>query len=131
MHLSDVVLPKWVNHILELSLLHQSSQRRGVMKTLTAAIILVLSLFTASAMADEWTGWISDAKCGAKGASADHKDCALKCVKGGAKPVFVADEKVYQIDDASKVEGHVGYKVTITGSMDGKTIKVESVKPAD
>jgi hypothetical protein len=101
------------------------------MKTLTAATILLLSLFAAAAMAGEWTGWISDAKCGAKGATADHKDCAAKCVKGGAKPVFVTEATVYQIDDASKVEGHVGQKVTITGSMDGNTVKIESVKVAD
>lgn len=101
------------------------------MKKLLAVSVLSLSLFAALATADDWTGWISDAKCGAKGANADHKDCAQSCVKGGAKPVFVAEEKVYQLDDASKVEGYVGQKVTITGSMDGDTIKVESVKATD
>ena len=82
-------------------------------------------------MADEFTGWISDSKCGVKGASADHKDCAAKCVKGGAAPVFVMDNKVLKIDDTSKVEGRIGQKVTVTGSVDGDTIKVESVKAVD
>ena len=36
-----------------------------------------------------------------------------------------------KVDDASKVEGHIGQKVTVTGSVDGDTIKVESVKAAD
>jgi hypothetical protein len=99
-------------------------------KLITPAILL-LSLFAVSAMADEFTGWISDSKCGAKGASADHKDCAAKCVKGGAAPVFVMDSKVLKIDDLSKVEGHIGQKVIVTGSIDGDTVKVESVKVAD
>ena len=100
------------------------------MQKLITAVILLLSLFVGSAMADKLTGWVSDSKCGAKGASASHKDCAVKCVKGGAAPVFVMDDKVLKIDDASKVEGHIGQKVTVTGSVDGDTIKVESVKDA-
>jgi len=93
--------------------------------------ILVLSLFVVSAAANEFTGWISDSKCGAKGASAEHQDCAATCVKGGAVPVFITDNKVLKIDDASKIQGHVGQKVTVTGSVAGDTIKVESVKAAD
>ena len=106
-------------------------QRRRILKRVITAAILLLSLFAVSALAGEYTGWISDSKCGAKGASAEHKDCAAKCVKGGAVAVFVQDNKVLKIDDASKVEGYIGQKVTVTGSVDGDTIKVESVKAAD
>ena len=36
-----------------------------------------------------WTGWITDSDCGAKGASANHADCAKKCVADkGAKYVL-------------------------------------------
>ena len=101
------------------------------MQKLITTAILLLSLFAVSAMADEFTGWISDSRCGAKGASAQHKDCAAKCIKGGAAPVFVMDNKVLKIDDASKVEQHIGQKVIVTGSVDGNTIKVQSVKAAD
>ena len=101
------------------------------MQKLIPTAILLLSLCTVSVMAGEFTGWISDSKCGAKGASAEHKECAAKCVKGGAAAVFVMDSKVMKIDDASKVEGYIGQKVTVTGSVDGDTIKVESVKAAD
>jgi hypothetical protein len=48
------------------------------MQKLITTATLLLSLFAVSAMADELTGWISDSKCGAKGASAEHKDCAAK-----------------------------------------------------
>lgn len=102
-----------------------------MMKKLLSATFLSLFLFSTLATAEEWTGWISDAKCGAKGAKAEHKNCAESCVKGGAKPVFVAEGKVYQLADASTVTEYVGQKVAVTGSMDGETIKVESVKAAE
>ena len=98
------------------------------MKRLAIAFALVLCLFTVSAMAAEWTGYISDAKCGAKGSSAEHAKCAESCVKGGSAAVFVSDGKVYKIDDQAKVQDHVGHKVTIMGKMKGDTISVDSVK---
>ena len=35
---------------------------------------------------------------------------------------------VYKIADQDKVTAHAGHKVTITGTMEGDTIKVDSVK---
>jgi hypothetical protein len=90
--------------------------------------IVALSLLSLTAMAGEFTGYISDSKCGAKGAKDAHADCAKGCVKGGAAPVFVTDGKVYKIDDASKVADHIGHKVTITGELKGDTVQIESVK---
>ena len=92
------------------------------------ALMLVLSVFSLTAKAGEWTGYISDSKCGAKGAKDEHADCAVKCVRGGAVAVFVTDGKVYKIDDASKVQDHIGHKVTITGELKGDTVQVETVK---
>jgi len=87
-----------------------------------------MALFALSAMAAEWTGYISDAKCGAKGGADAHAKCAETCVKGGSAAVFVSDGKVYKIDDQAKVQDHVGHKVTISGKMTGDTISVDSVK---
>ena len=98
------------------------------MKKIGLACVLVLSLFAVTSFAAEMTGYISDSKCGAKGEKDAHADCAVKCVKGGAAPVFVSDGKVYKIDDAAKVQDHVGHKVTITGEVKGDTIQVQDVK---
>jgi len=100
------------------------------LKKLAIAMFLVVSLFALSATAAEVTGYISDAKCGAKGSSEAHAKCAETCVKGGSAAVFVSEGKVYKIDndDQAKVADHVGHKVTIDGKIDGDTIKVESVK---
>ena len=91
-----------------------------------------LSFFAMTAMAESWSGTISDAHCGAKhtaGAAADAK-CVETCVKGGADPVFVSDGKVYKIsaDSADKVKAHYCHKVTVTDKMEGATVTVESVK---
>ena len=82
-----------------------------------------------------WTGWISDSGCGAKGASADHKKCAVTCVREkGAKWVLVdsGSKKVYAIHNQDAVtDDNVGKEVKVTGmSQDDGSIHVESIAPA-
>jgi maltose-binding protein MalE len=81
------------------------------------------------------TGWISDSGCGAKGASADHKKCAVACVRDkGGKWVFVdsGSKKVYSIHNQDAVaEDNVGKEVKVTGmAQDDGSIHVESIAPA-
>jgi hypothetical protein len=66
-----------------------------------------------------WTGWISDSKCGAKGASASHAGCAKKCIGAGEKPVLVSDNdgKVVAIDNPDAVQSQVGDHVQVSGTM--------------
>lgn len=66
-----------------------------------------------------WTGWISDSKCGAKGANATHAACAKKCVGAGEKPVLVTDQdqKVVAIDNPDAVSSEIGQHVQVKGSM--------------
>jgi hypothetical protein len=97
------------------------------LKRMVLAVGLVLSVFTFTAAADELKGYISDAKCGAKHVKDHNSKCVEGCVKGGAAPVFVSNGKVYKIDDASKVQEHLGHDVTITGTVEGDTVHVESV----
>lgn len=98
------------------------------MKKLIVSTTFVLSFAALSAFGESMTGYISDSKCGLKGANDEHADCSVKCVKGGATPVFVADGKVYKISDTSMVEKHVGHKVTVDGTVEGDTITLKSVK---
>jgi hypothetical protein len=42
--------------------------------------------------------------------------------------LVTSDGKIYKIADQDKVVAHAGHKVTITGTLDGDTLKVESVK---
>src|SRR5437773_2697979 len=98
-------------------------------------VVLVMLVFALSlvAMAEEWTGYIADAKCasskGAAVAADDHAGCAQACIKKGAAAVLVtAEGKVYKIENQDKVVDHAGHKVTLSGKMDGDKITVDSVK---
>jgi len=107
------------------------------MKKMTVVFLTLLSLTVALAASagtkGTWTGWVTDEHCGAKGASADHKACAEKCLKNGSKLVFynTADKKVYSLDNQDLAKANIGHEVKVTGEVDGKNIKVASIDPAD
>ena len=98
--------------------------------TLTAATLLAAAMTMAAD--GSWTGYISDSKCGVKGANDKAGECTTKCVKEGAKYVFVndADKKVYAIDAQDKVAAHAGHHVTVKGAVDGDTLKLTSIDMA-
>jgi hypothetical protein len=94
--------------------------------------LAVFAFCAMSSMAADWTGYIVDQACAGKkddkGAADDHAACAARCIKGGSPAVFVSDGKVYKISNQDKVTAHAGHKVTLYGTMDGDSIKVDSVK---
>jgi uncharacterized protein DUF5818 len=102
-------------------------------------IVLLLSLvalapaLTFAGTKGTWTGWITDEHCAAKGAKAEHKKCAEKCLGDGAKLVFYnpADEKIYSLDNQDLAQKHLGHEVKLTGEVDGTAIKVESIAMAE
>jgi hypothetical protein len=73
----------------------------------------------AAAKDQKWDGWVSDSKCGAKGANAAHEACAKKCIAAGEKPVFVTDkdQKVVPVDNPDALKDHLGHHVQVSGSM--------------
>ena len=75
-------------------------------------------------------GWVSDSKCGAKGANAKAAECTKKCLAAGAKMVVVTDkdQKVLNVDNPEALKGHEGHHVAVTGHVEGDSIHVESVK---
>ena len=75
-------------------------------------------------------GWVSDSKCGAKGANAGAAACTKKCIEGGASAVVVTDgdNKVLAVENADALKGHEGHHVAVTGHVKGDSIHVESVK---
>jgi len=110
-------------------------------RTLSAFVLLSMLLATLSLVASAqdqattWTGWISDSSCKAKGMSAKHKDCGLKCVKEkGASWVFVNSETKAVLNitnqDAVKPDTALGQAVKVTGhaAQDG-SIHIDSIEP--
>lgn len=96
--------------------------------------ITFASALAMTAMAAEFTGYISDAGCtakqgAAKTAAEGHAGCAKSCIKRGDKAVLVTPEgKVYTIANQDKVVEHAGEKVTLVAKADGDNLTVSAVK---
>ena len=84
-----------------------------------------------------FSGVITDNMCD----NADHKDmkmgtdakCVVECVKGmNGKYVLydAAAKKTYKLTDQKTPEKFAAKKVTINGTLDGDTIKVDSIAAA-
>ena len=107
------------------------------MKKLLVVLLLLTLVLVVVAVAKDAAvnGWVTDAKCGLKGASAAHAACAAKCIGAGEKVAFVPDgtQDVLIVDNPDSLKGHEGHHVTVTGSSDKdkKTIHVASVKMLD
>lgn len=107
------------------------------MRRLMVAAVMVLAGAGGAFAADQtWTGKISDSKCGAKHATAEHgkkmtdRECTEACVKGGAKYVFASKGKVYQItnQDNAELAMHAGHTVQLTGEMKGDSVTVSKIQ---
>ena len=108
-------------------------KERIMKRTLPITVAFVTAFILATTLqAASWTGWISDENCGAKGAKADHKSCALKCADKGAKLVFInnEDKKLYKLDKQDLAKENLGHEVVVNGEVDGDAIKVSSITAA-
>lgn len=110
-------------------------------KFLPLSLLLVMALaLPALLTADDhtesgsWTGWVTDENCGAKGATAEHKECAERCVKKGAKWALYnpADKGTYILSNQEAAAKLAAQEVTVKGKLDKekKTIEVESIEAA-
>jgi len=91
-----------------------------------AAVTVCLAIAVTAAPKDgSWTGYVSDAKCGAKVDAA----CAKKCADAGEARVFVSDsdKSVLKVSNQDALKGHEGHHVKVKGSVDGDTLTVASV----
>ena len=102
-------------------------------KSLVVLLVLTLVLVVVAVAKDAAVnGWVTDSKCGVKGANAAHEACAKKCIAAGEKVAFVPDgtQDVLIVDNPASLKAHAGEHVTVTGNTDmaKKTIHVATVK---
>ena len=104
--------------------------RKFLLLLLAGAFIVSMATVSFAGDAQTVNGWISDSKCGAKGANAGAEACTKKCIAAGEKPVVVtdADQKVLTVDNPDALKEHYGHHVAVTGHIDGDKIHVDSVK---
>jgi len=104
--------------------------RKILLLLLAGALIVLVASVSFAADVQTVNGWISDSKCGVKGANADAEACTKKCIAAGASPVVVTDkdQKVLMVVNPDALKEHYGHHVAVTGHIDGDKIHVESVK---
>jgi hypothetical protein len=109
-----------------------TAMRKVLVLLIAVTFLLALSAMAFDDMGKSATvkGWISDDKCGAKGANDKAEACTKKCLAAGAKMVIVTDgdQKVLAVDNPDALKGHEGHHVAVTGTMSKDSMKVESVK---
>ncbi|MEP6471042.1 MAG: hypothetical protein ABJC28_03435 [Acidobacteriota bacterium] len=103
--------------------------KKLISRVLLAALVVSLASFVcaADAVQGSWTGVVTDTKCGAKGASAEHASCAAKCVKEGAKYALYtpADKSVWVLSNQEEAGKMAGKEVTVTGKADKEKMSIE------
>lgn len=104
------------------------------MKKLILACTLAATFAPAALFAEEITGYVSEAHCGAahNAPSAANSKCIDTCLKKGSDPVLVSNGKVmkFDADSKDKAKAFAGQNVRIDGSMDGDMVKINSIDKA-
>jgi hypothetical protein len=106
--------------------------RKTLLLLLAGVLVVMMALASVSFAGGDQTinGWVSDSKCGAKGANESAADCTRKCIEKGASPVIVTDkdQKILTVENPEAVKEHYGHHVAVTGHIDGDKIHVDGVK---
>ena len=103
------------------------------MKKLIFGSFMAVSICAIAAQAEQLTGYVSDAMCGAK--HHEVSEANTKCINGCLKkgdPVLVQGDKVMKFDkdSAEKARAFAGQNVKIDGSVDGDMVKITSIDKA-
>ncbi len=92
-------------------------------------------VFSAAAFADSFSGTLMDQMCKDKDAADHTAKCAIACSKSGYG-LKTSDGKYLKLDDAGNAKALAALKATdktkdlkatVSGTLDGDTIKTESV----
>lgn len=101
------------------------------MRKFAVVAAVAFTLCAGSALAETYTGVVSDAMCAknpTKASSPDHAACAKKCIEGGSPAVLIVDGKVFPVSNPDTLKDYAGQKVTVDASVDNGTLTVKSVK---
>jgi hypothetical protein len=97
------------------------------------AILIAAAALALAAGKQTFTGVITDTMCGAghkaMNMGPDEK-CVTECVKAGAKYALYDGKNVYELRDQKAPAKFAAKKVRVTGTLNGKTIQVDSIAAA-
>jgi hypothetical protein len=93
--------------------------------------VLIIALLAAAPGKQKFTGVVTDSMC----ATADHSqmrmgptdaECTIACVEAhGAAYVLYDGKKAYTLSDQKTPEKFAGKKVTVTGTLDARTMTIQ------
>jgi hypothetical protein len=94
----------------------------------------MIQIFLALALAETFTGTITDTMCGARHTMMkDQPDdtCVRMCLKGSSEYALFDGQNVLKLSDQSKPAKFAAQKVKVTGTLNPKTktIKISSIEP--
>jgi hypothetical protein len=103
------------------------------MKKQIAVLMAAAALTFGAAGKQTFTGIVTDSMC-----AGDHKamnmgpdaQCVVACVKAGAKYALWDGKNSYVLSDQQAPARFAAKKVTVVGTREGKTIRVESIGAA-
>lgn len=103
-----------------------------------AALLFAISTITVAVAADQsnkttLTGVVTDTMCGGKHMIKDKSaaECTRVCVKQGMQYGLLVGEKVYTLKgDTHAIDKVAGQRATVTGTVSGNTVKVDTIKAA-
>jgi len=80
-----------------------------------------------------WQGYVTDTDCGTnfpvtKDMTPDKK-CIDRCIREGAKYGLSVGHHLYLLEPQSKAALYAAMNVSVTGTLDGETIHIDSIEP--
>jgi len=86
-----------------------------------------------AALQKTWQGYVTDTHCGTncqvtKDMTPDKK-CVDRCVRKGSKYGLWVDSHVYELEPQNKAARYAAMDVSVTGTLDGETIHIDSIAP--
>jgi hypothetical protein len=102
------------------------------------SVVLGIFVFLSTSMAAEkqtLTGEVSDSMCGTQHSMGPAVECTRACAKRGSKYLLVVGDKLYSLNTDDKallavLDQQAGKKATVTGTVNGVGVEVNSVVPA-
>lgn len=81
-----------------------------------------------------FTGEVGDAMCGRQHMEGTPAECTRACVSKGSKYALIVGDKIYILDTDDKkalaaLDQQAGKNATVTGTLNGDNIEVNSVAP--
>jgi len=79
-----------------------------------------------------WQGFVTDTHCGTncqvKKDMKPDKKCVDRCVREGSKYGLWVGHHVYELEPQSKVARFAASDVSVTGTLEGETIHIDSIE---